>query len=59
MYKIAKCNARLRKIATTSFGLAQTGKVRRDSDCDRAFMAFIISMTTRMLNDIVDAFCVL
>jgi hypothetical protein len=33
----------------------QTGRVRRDSDDERALQAFNISMTTRMDKEIVDA----
>ena len=35
--------------------LRQSGSVRRDSEEERAFMALSISMTTRMLRDIVEA----
>lgn len=33
----------------------QRGRVRRDSDEERAFMALSISMTTRMEREIVEA----
>jgi hypothetical protein len=33
----------------------QMGRVRRDSEEERAFMALSISITTRMLREIVEA----
>ena len=35
--------------------LSHNGSVRRDSEDDKAFMAFNISMTTRMDRETVDA----
>jgi len=55
MYKRAKWRAIEREMAYTSIMFSQSGSVRRDSLDERAFMAFNISMTTRMDRDIVDA----
>jgi hypothetical protein len=52
-YKSAKCSAMLSVMAATSIGFAQSGRVSRDSEELRAFMAFNISMTTKMLNETV------
>ena len=54
-YKIAKCNAIERMMAPTSMGLCQRKNVRRDSLDESAFMAFNISMTTRIERDTVEA----
>ena len=42
-------------IAQTRVMFFHTGRVRSDSDCERALQAFNISITTRMESDIVDA----
>jgi hypothetical protein len=55
MYKSAKCKLMDRVMAYTSIILSHRGRVRSDSDEDRAFMAFSISMTTKMDNDTVEA----
>jgi hypothetical protein len=52
-YSSAKCSAILRVIAATSIGFAQSGSVSRLSDELSAFIAFSISMTTKMLNETV------
>ena len=42
-------------MAYTSIMFSHSGSVSRDSELDKAFMALNISMTTRMLRDIVEA----
>lgn len=55
MYKIAKWRDIERMTAYTRIMFFQSGKVRRDSLDERAFMAFNISMTTRMEREMVEA----
>ena len=55
VYNKAKCKAIERVMAYTSIMLSHNGRVRRDSEEDKAFMAFNISMTTRMESETVDA----
>lgn len=50
-----KCRTIDNVIAQTRVMFFQTGRVSRDSDCERALQAFSISMTTRMERDIVEA----
>ena len=42
-------------MAYTRIILFQSGRVSRDSEDERAFIAFSISMTTRMEREMVDA----
>jgi len=50
-----KCRTIDNVIAQTRVMFFQTGRVSRDSDCERALQAFNISMTTRMEREIVEA----
>ena len=55
MYRMAKCSPIDSVIAYTSIMLFHRGNVRRDSLDDNAFMAFSISITTRIDRDTVEA----
>lgn len=54
-YSRAKCRAMDRAMAYTRTMFRWRGRVRRDSEEESAFMALSISMTTRMLREIVEA----
>jgi hypothetical protein len=50
-----KCRIIDKVMANTRTMFFHKGRVRRDSDDDRAFIALSISITTRMESEIVDA----
>lgn len=55
MYKIAKWSDIDSMMAYASMGLCHRGNVRRDSLDDKAFIAFNISITTRIERETVEA----
>ena len=55
VYSSAKCNTMLSVMAYTSTMLSHNGRVSRDSLDERAFIAFSISITTRIESEMVEA----
>jgi len=56
IYKIAKCDIIEPAIAKMRYGLIQGGITISELSSDRAFNAFIISITTKTERDSVEAF---